>query len=155
VFDVTIAGDINVDLILYGLNEFIPVEREVLATDFRLTLGGSAAIFAHNLSILGSKVGFIGMTGKDEMGAVALDRLRSAGVDTSRSVQAKDGTQTGVPSYCLMERAVTYSHIRARSRNSPSMISTWTILPVRPTSTSLPSSSSSASVPNFRRSAGD
>ena len=56
-FDVTIAGDINLDFILYGLQEEIPVERESLASDFRLTLGGSGSITAHNLASLGCKVG--------------------------------------------------------------------------------------------------
>jgi hypothetical protein len=37
-FDVTIAGEINLDLILYGLPEVMPLERELLANDFRLTL---------------------------------------------------------------------------------------------------------------------
>jgi len=38
-FDITIAGEINLDLILYGLPEVMPLERELLASDFRLTLG--------------------------------------------------------------------------------------------------------------------
>lgn len=95
-FDVTIAGDINLDLILYGLPQQMPLERELLARDFKLTLGGSSAILAHNLSALGSKVGMIGKVGRDEMGVLALDRLRQAGVDLSRCIQTGDGMQTGV-----------------------------------------------------------
>lgn len=37
-FDVTIAGEVNLDLILYGLNEEIPVDRELLASGFAMTL---------------------------------------------------------------------------------------------------------------------
>jgi sugar/nucleoside kinase (ribokinase family) len=95
-FDVTIAGDINLDLILYGLPQRMPLERELLASDFRLTLGGSSAILAHNLAALGSKVGMIGKVGRDEMGVLALDRLHQAGVDLSHCIQTTDGTQTGV-----------------------------------------------------------
>jgi sugar/nucleoside kinase (ribokinase family) len=95
-FDVTIAGDINLDLILYGLPKQMPLERELLARDFKLTLGGSSAILAHNLSALGSKVGMIGKVGRDEMGVLALERLQHAGVDLSHCLQATDGTQTGV-----------------------------------------------------------
>jgi hypothetical protein len=45
-FDITIAGEINLDLILYGLSRVMPLERELLGTDFRVTLGSSSAILA-------------------------------------------------------------------------------------------------------------
>jgi sugar/nucleoside kinase (ribokinase family) len=95
-FDVTIAGEINLDLILYGLPEAMTVERELLAEDFRLTLGSSSAILAHNLASLGMKVGFVTKVGRDPLGAIALERLQAAGVDVSRTVKAAGGTQTGV-----------------------------------------------------------
>ena len=95
-FDVTIAGEINLDLILYGLAEEMPVDRELLANDFRLTLGSSSAILAHNLASLGLKVGFITRIGTDPLGAIALDRLRAAGVDVSRTTIAHNSVQTGV-----------------------------------------------------------
>jgi len=95
-FDVTIAGEINLDLILYGLDEQMPLDRELLATDFRLTLGSSSAILAHNLARLGVSVGFITQVGKDPLGEIALDRLREAGVDISRTSVSSTGTQTGV-----------------------------------------------------------
>ncbi len=57
-FDVTIAGEINLDLVLDGIPEAMPVERELLASACRVTLGSSAAILAHNLRALGMRVGF-------------------------------------------------------------------------------------------------
>jgi len=57
-FDVTIAGEVNLDLILYGVAEELPRERERLADRMRLTLGGSSPILAHNLAALGSRVIF-------------------------------------------------------------------------------------------------
>ena len=51
-FDITIAGEINLDLILYGLPDQMPVDRELLASQFALTLGSSSAILAHNLSLI-------------------------------------------------------------------------------------------------------
>jgi sugar/nucleoside kinase (ribokinase family) len=84
-FDLTIAGETNLDLILYGLPEQMPIEREMLASAFQLTLGGSSSILAHNLAILGNRVGFITQTGHDELGGIALQRLRESGVDLSRS----------------------------------------------------------------------
>jgi sugar/nucleoside kinase (ribokinase family) len=94
-FDVTIAGEINLDLILYGFPTEMPVERELLASDFQMTLGGSSAILAHNLAVLGSRVGFITCSGGDELGRMALSRVARSGVDLSRAVT--DGsTATGV-----------------------------------------------------------
>jgi sugar/nucleoside kinase (ribokinase family) len=85
-FDITIAGELNLDLILYGLPAEMQMERELLANDFRATLGSSSAIVAHNASTLGAKVAFTTLVGKDEFGRLALDRLRAAGVDTSHTV---------------------------------------------------------------------
>jgi len=62
-FDVTIAGELNLDLILYGLPAELPPEREMLATGMMLTLGSSSAIVAHNLAALGSRVGFQSIVG--------------------------------------------------------------------------------------------
>ena len=84
-FDITIAGEINLDLILYGLPRNLPLERELLATGFEATLGSSSAILAHNLAVLGAKVGFITRAGTDAFGNLALDRLRASGVDTCRT----------------------------------------------------------------------
>src|SRR5579859_6344679 len=80
-FDVTIVGEINLDLILYGLPQEMPVERELLASNFRVTLGSSSAIVAHNLAALGMKVGFVTRVGPDEFGRLALERLAESGVD--------------------------------------------------------------------------
>jgi sugar/nucleoside kinase (ribokinase family) len=95
-FDITIAGEINLDLILYGLPPEMPVERELLAADFQMTLGSSSAILAHNLAVLGAKVGFITLVGEDELGKAALARLGESGADLSRVVFAVNGKSTGV-----------------------------------------------------------
>ncbi len=94
-FDITIAGEINLDLILYGLPEDMPVERELLGSGFKVTLGGSSSILAHNLATLGSRVGFISQVGRDEMGKIALSRLAESGVDLSQ-VMHLDQVDTGV-----------------------------------------------------------
>jgi sugar/nucleoside kinase (ribokinase family) len=95
-FDVAIAGDINLDLILYGVPQEIPVERELLADRFCMTLGGSAAITAHNLAALKCRVGMIGKTGPDTLGDDALGRLIDRGVDVSRCIKGDRESQTGV-----------------------------------------------------------
>jgi len=94
-FDITIAGEINLDILLYGLPEAIPLERELLASDCCVTLGSSSAITAHNLSVLGSKVGFITRVGRDDFGGMALRRLNAAGVDLSR-VTESESLSTGL-----------------------------------------------------------
>jgi sugar/nucleoside kinase (ribokinase family) len=93
--DITIAGEINLDLILYGLPEQMPTERELLASRFNMTLGSSSAIVAHNLAALGSRVGFITKVGDDVLGKMALERLSAGGVDLSRVARAA-GAASGV-----------------------------------------------------------
>jgi sugar/nucleoside kinase (ribokinase family) len=87
-FDITIAGEINLDILLYGLPADIPLERELLAKGCCVTLGSSSAITAHNLSVLGSKVGFVTRVGRDDFGPIALRRLNAAGVDLSRVTES-------------------------------------------------------------------
>ena len=94
-FDITIAGELNLDLILYGYPEEIPVERELLADDFRMTLGSSSAILAHNLAALGAKVGFVTCTGKDDLGRIAREHLAASGVDLAKA-RILDSSGTGV-----------------------------------------------------------
>ena len=95
-FDVTVVGELNLDLILYGLPEQLEPERELLANRLALTLGSSSAIFAHNLSVLGSKVAFISRIGDDPLGQIALDRLAAGGVDVSRVRKVSGPTTTGL-----------------------------------------------------------
>src|SRR5579862_8182483 len=94
-FDVTIAGELNLDLILYGLPIELPRERELLANRMMLTLGSSSAIVAHNLAALGSRVGFQSRIGTDELGEIALKRLSAGGVDTSL-VRRSENANTGL-----------------------------------------------------------
>lgn len=95
-FDITIAGELNLDLILYGLPEQLPPERELLADRMMLTLGSSSAIVAHNLAALGSKVGFQSLIGDDPLGQIALDRLQQSGVDVSRVRRMHGAITTGL-----------------------------------------------------------
>jgi sugar/nucleoside kinase (ribokinase family) len=95
-FDVTIAGELNLDLILYGLPEPLPRERELLADRMMLTLGSSSAIVAHNLAALGSRVGFQSRIGDDPLGQIALDRLQQIGVDVALVRRVPGSTTTGL-----------------------------------------------------------
>jgi sugar/nucleoside kinase (ribokinase family) len=95
-FDVTVAGELNLDLILYGLPDELPPERELLTDRMMLTLGSSSAIVAHNLAALGSRVGFQSRIGDDSLGQIALERLSESGVDTGGVVKVSGTTKTGL-----------------------------------------------------------
>jgi sugar/nucleoside kinase (ribokinase family) len=96
VIEVCIVGELNLDLILYGIPKDLAPDRELLATGMGFTLGSSSAIMAHNLSVLGTKVGFVSKIGGDPLGKMAVERLSTAGVETSRVKQATGKTSTGL-----------------------------------------------------------
>lgn len=95
-FDVTIAGELNLDLILYGLPEQLLPERELLADRMMLTLGSSSAIVAHNFAALGGRVGFQSRIGDDSFGQIALERLKRGNVDVSNVRVVSSTTTTGL-----------------------------------------------------------
>ena len=110
-FDVTIAGELNLDLILYGLPAELPPERELLAQHMMVTLGSSSAILAHNLAALGCRVGFASRIGDDALGQIALDRLAQSGVDVSQVRRIPGETKTGgtvILQGALERRILTY-----------------------------------------------
>jgi sugar/nucleoside kinase (ribokinase family) len=95
-FDVTLAGELQLDLIFHGVPEELPRERELVADGMMLTLGGSSANAAHNLAALGSHIGFIARIGDDPLGQVAMQRLANIGVDVSRVQRVSGDTKTGI-----------------------------------------------------------
>jgi sugar/nucleoside kinase (ribokinase family) len=94
-FDVSVIGELNLDLILSGLPANLTLEREHLATELSITLGSSSAIFAHNLASLGNKVGFSSSIGEDPLGKICLERLGERKVDVSH-VCRMPGKTTGL-----------------------------------------------------------
>jgi sugar/nucleoside kinase (ribokinase family) len=94
-FDVSVVGELNLDLIFYGLPGKLELEREYLAKDFTITLGSSSAIFAHNFASLDNRVGFSSSMGSDPLGEIALQFLSESGADVS-GVRKFAGKLTGV-----------------------------------------------------------
>jgi len=86
--DVIVIGELNVDIILNQIESFPEMGKEKIAQGMNITLGSSSAIFASNLSTLGSKVAFIGKIGKDNFASVVLDSLNAKSVDTSQIIQS-------------------------------------------------------------------
>ncbi len=94
-FDVSVVGELNLDLIFYGLPEKLELEREHLANDLSITLGSSSAIFTHNFTLLGNKVGFSSTIGSDPLGEICLQKLGECGVDLTH-VRKLKGKTTGL-----------------------------------------------------------
>jgi sugar/nucleoside kinase (ribokinase family) len=105
--DVCVVGELNLDIVLYGLPKDLVMERELLATGTAITLGSSSAIFAHNLSMLGTKVGFMSKIGKDPLGQIALERLAASGVEVTQVKKTNTATSTGL-SVILPNRTQRY-----------------------------------------------
>ncbi|HEY1167342.1 MAG TPA: carbohydrate kinase family protein [Chitinophaga sp.] len=109
-FDVLVAGELNVDLILNGLNTLPVIGKEILAKDMTFTLGSSSAIFACNLRTLGPSVSFIGKVGNDSFGLRVCDALQQKNVDTSRILRSNTAA-TGISialNYAQDRAMITY-----------------------------------------------
>jgi sugar/nucleoside kinase (ribokinase family) len=106
--DIAIAGEINLDLILYGLPQQMPTELELIARDFNITLGSSSAILAHNMAALASRVGFITKVGNDSFGMLALERLHERGVDLTCVVRGAKSGVTFILPHAVERHILTY-----------------------------------------------
>lgn len=100
--DITLIGESNLDLLLYGLPEDLAVEREWIADRMAMTLGGSPAITAHNLAAVGSRVGFITPFAGDAFAEMCIRSLEEAGVEI-RKVPVNGEVHTGIS--ILLEHA--------------------------------------------------
>ena len=92
---VIVIGELNIDAVASGLSETPKMGVEILASDFRLTLGSASAIFACGVAKLGHEVTFIAKVGSDDFGKFCLAALREAGVST-RYVSRDEHLKTGV-----------------------------------------------------------
>lgn len=92
--EVVVAGEANADLILHQTPR-LEMEKEKLARDMDLELGGSSAITAVNLARMGVRVGFVGVVGDDWLGTMVTERMRQAGVDL-RYLRRMAGQKTGI-----------------------------------------------------------
>ncbi|MEO9477717.1 MAG: carbohydrate kinase family protein [Cyclobacteriaceae bacterium] len=109
-FDVLVVGELNVDIILNQIDGFPEVGKEILAKNFTVTLGSSSAIFASNLSTLGTKTAFLGKVGDDQFADLIHSSLNRKKVDTDYVFRSKE-LQTGstiVLNYGMDRANVTY-----------------------------------------------
>ncbi len=94
-FDVAVASDMSVDLILTGNVRPRFGQVEQIIDDYQLELGGSANIFACQMAKLGARTAVLGRIGADAFGELALKRLQECGVDCSL-VQVDTSLRTGL-----------------------------------------------------------
>lgn len=116
--DITLVGEANLDLLLYGIPEELAVEREWIANNMAMTLGGSPAITAHNLAVMGSSVGFITPVADDVFASLCTRALQDAGVEL-RQVVVDQPAHTGVSILLQHEhsrRTLTYPGVTAALR---------------------------------------
>ena len=92
-YDIAAIGELNVDIILNGIESEPEIGKEKFAKEMTVTLGSSTAIFAANAAALGSKVCFVGMIGKDIFGTLVRSSLEAKGVDTRYLIEG--ATPTG------------------------------------------------------------
>lgn len=92
---IVVIGELNVDLVAMKLTAPPVLGREVLASDFQMTLGSASAIFVCQMTRLGYPVTFISKIGDDPFGQFCLKELRNAGVPTGR-VRKDPRIRTGV-----------------------------------------------------------
>jgi ribokinase len=109
-FDVLVAGELYVDLILSGFDFWPLPGQEAFARTFRKEIGGGAAITACGLAVLGERTGVCGAVGSD-YGAWMAGRFRERGVETDYlEVHATEPTGLTVAITTPHDRAfLTYS----------------------------------------------
>jgi sugar/nucleoside kinase (ribokinase family) len=120
--DCLVAGEANADLLIDGIAS-LEFEKEKLALNMNLVLGGSSSICAFNLARLGARVAFAGIVGDDFFGSFVKERLRWAGVDT-QLLRPVSKVKTGLTIWCKKgprRAGITYSGSIAmlRARDVP------------------------------------
>ena len=91
-YDIAAIGELNVDIILNGIESEPEIGKEKFCKDMVVTLGSSTAIFAANAAALGSKVCFVGMVGRDPFGELVCTSLQAKGVDTKYLIHGNTPT---------------------------------------------------------------
>lgn len=117
-----VVGELNVDLILNGIEGFPKIGSEIIAKTMNFTLGSSSAIMASNISAMGVETSFCGMIGNDEFGNFVRKELQAKNVDIQYIKTAKN-LKTGTTvvmsydqdranvTYCGAMRALTHDEI--------------------------------------------
>lgn len=127
-FDVLVAGELYVDLILAGFDEWPQPGREVFAKQYRRELGGGTAITACGLAKLGTRVSVLGAIGADD-DAWLKTELKHRDVDINNLfVDASEPTGITVAASTPVDRAfLTYV---GANKNLPLLLESAESLPL-------------------------
>jgi ribokinase len=90
-----VLGDLNLDLVLSGLEALPFLGGEILAREHSFKAGGSAANVAVVLALCGAPVRLFACVGRDPVGDLVLQYLRGSGLSTA-TVGRLSGVPTGV-----------------------------------------------------------
>jgi sugar/nucleoside kinase (ribokinase family) len=99
-------GDINVDVMMGGMESLPIVDREVTCKSYDVVMGASTVICACAYRSLGGDASFMGLVGNDEYGDFMLKGLQGFGIDTSL-VQRTSRVRTGVTVNLIYESTRT------------------------------------------------
>lgn len=93
--DCLVIGDLNIDLVLNGLRGLPELDKEILAQNYSVVIGGSGGVFTAVLSRLGVVTSIISKISNDFFGSFLIKELKKNGVDVSKLVIADSG-ETGI-----------------------------------------------------------
>ncbi len=79
---VLFIGDINVDIIMGGLESQPLIDREIGCSSYQVAPGSTAVIAACSYATLGGNASFSGLAGEDEHGRFMLQAIAGFGVET-------------------------------------------------------------------------
>jgi ribokinase len=95
--EVTVIGDINVDILTSPIENYPKKDSQVLIDSVELEVGGGAAHFALALAKLGIKTRFIGLLGNDFFGDFILHKLKNFKVESKiKRINKETGVSIGV-----------------------------------------------------------
>jgi len=103
---VLFIGDINVDVMMGGLESFPQKDREITCTSFEITMGSPAVICACAYASLGGNASFLGLAGNDDYGDFMKKEMKDFNITTDL-VSRTDKVRTGVTVNLIYENTRT------------------------------------------------
>jgi ribokinase len=92
--DLTVIGDINLDVISLPLKKYPEKDKQIILPKFIIQLGGSSAIFASVCSNLGLKTKFISRLGFDFISEFLIREIQRLGVNSR--IKRIEGEEAGI-----------------------------------------------------------
>jgi ribokinase len=116
-YDVAVIGEIYVDHVFTGFEQWPQPGEEVFTTEYVQELGGGAAITACALGRLGRSVKLVGLVGRHELPWIA-QRLARFGVESTGLLSGETGTGVTVSISSRVERSFfTYVGVNAEFKD--------------------------------------